>query len=181
MYTIGVTKPGPRNYLSIDLALADLYLRGLSGAITFEFTDESYTQTTTGINTPAIDLSSKIIGASSTNTITFKTTVERSINKAAVTINMVTESGIGVLLGQNMNPSNINAIQKQTYYGNAQNANSAGYITFDGGAQKSFRFRLYTGSNRKAVFYMGQRTNNISIMNNLILNERQKKLVPTFH
>ena len=174
VYTIGVTKPGPRNYLSIDLALADLYLRGLSGAITFEFTDESYTQTTTGINTPAIDLSSKIIGASSTNTITFKTTVERSINKAAVTINMVTESGIGVLLGQNMNPSNINAIQKQTYYGNAQNANSAGYITFDGGAQKSLKFTMKKTvvaafpSPLVSVFYLSSGSSNMLIKNLII-------------
>ncbi|MBK7187068.1 MAG: hypothetical protein IPH85_14325 [Ignavibacteria bacterium] len=39
VYTIGGTKPGPRNYLSIDAAINDLYTRGVSGAVTFEFTD----------------------------------------------------------------------------------------------------------------------------------------------
>ncbi|MBK7412835.1 MAG: hypothetical protein IPI29_09805 [Ignavibacteria bacterium] len=28
VYTIGVTKPGPRNYLTIDAALDDLYIKG---------------------------------------------------------------------------------------------------------------------------------------------------------
>ncbi|MCX6141101.1 MAG: GEVED domain-containing protein [Candidatus Kapabacteria bacterium] len=176
VYTIGVTKPGPRNYLTINAALDDLYIKGLSGAVTFEFTDESYTQTVTGVANPAIDLSSRIIGASSTNTITFKPSLERSISKGSVTINMVTESGIGVLLGQNINPSNINAIQKQTYFGNAQNANSAGYITFDGGAQKSLKFTMRKNvlagfpSPHVSVFYLSSGSSNMLIKNCIIGN-----------
>ena len=176
VYTIGVTKPGPRNYLSINAALNDLYTKGVSGAVTFEFTDASYTQTTLGINTPAIDLSSRIIGVSATNTITFKTSLERSINKAAVTINMVTESGIGVLFGQNIAPSNLNAIQRQTYFGNAQNANSAGYITFDGGAQRSLKFTMRKTATPSfpsplvSVFYLSSGSSNIQIKNCIVGN-----------
>ncbi|MBC8125110.1 MAG: T9SS type A sorting domain-containing protein [Candidatus Kapabacteria bacterium] len=175
-YTIGTTKPGPRNYLTIDAALNDLYLKGLSGPVTFEFTDALYTQTSVGINTAAIDLSSRIIGSSSTNTITFKPSLERSINKAAVTINMVTESGVGILLGQNINPANLNAIQKQTYFGNAQNANSAGYITFDGGAQKALKFTMRKTvlpafpSPFVSVFYLSSGSSNMLIKNCIIGN-----------
>ncbi|HLP27921.1 MAG TPA: right-handed parallel beta-helix repeat-containing protein [Candidatus Didemnitutus sp.] len=176
VYTIGTTKPGPRNYLTIDAALNDLYLRGMSASVTFEFTDASYTQTSTGITNAAIDLSSRIIGLSSTNTLTFKPSLERSINKSSVTINMVTESGIGVLFGQNINPANINAIQRQTYFGNAQNANSAGYITFDGGAQKSLRFTMRKTvvpsfpSPFVSVFYLGSGSSNIQVKNCIINN-----------
>lgn len=176
VYTIGTTRPGPRNYLTIPDALNDLYLRGVSGAVTFEFTDESYTVSSVGVNTPAIDLSSRIIGVSERNTITFKPTLERSINKSAVTITLVTESGLGVLFGQNINPSNGNAIQRQTYFANATNANSGGYITFDGGAQKSLRFAMRKNavpsfpSPFASVFYLSSGSSNISIRNCIINN-----------
>ena len=176
VYTIGTTRPGPRNYLTITDALNDLYLKGLSGAVTFEFTDASYTQTAVGVNTAAIDLSSRIIGVSDKNTITFKPTLERSINKGAVTINMNTESGIGVLFGQNISPSNQNAIQRQTYFANAQNANSGGYITFDGGAQKSLRFAIRKTavpnfpSPFSSVFYLSSGSSNINVRNCIINN-----------
>ncbi|MBK7187067.1 MAG: hypothetical protein IPH85_14320 [Ignavibacteria bacterium] len=113
---------------------------------------------------------------SATNTITFKTSLERSINKAAVTINMVTESGIGVLFGQNIAPSNLNAIQRQTYFGNAQNANSAGYITFDGGAQRSLKFTMRKTATPSfpsplvSVFYLSSGSSNIQIKNCIVGN-----------
>lgn len=176
IYTIGVTKPGPRNYLTITAALDDLYIKGVSGPVTFEFTDASYSLSSTGFNTAAFDLSSRIIGASSMNTITFKPSLERSINKGSVTIKMVTESGVGVLLGQNASPSNLNAIQRQTYYGNSQNANSAGYISFDGGAQKSLRFTMTKiivpsfPSPFVSVFYLSSGSSNMTIKNCIVGN-----------
>ena len=174
VYTIGTSAPGTRNYLTIGAALDDLYLRGIGCAVTFEFTDAMYTQTVVGVNTAAIDLSSRIIGSSSTNTITFKPNIERSINKSSVTINMVTESGVGVLLGQNIAPANLNAIQRQVYFGNAQNANSAGYITFDGGQQKALRFTMRKNlvpsfpSPFVSVFYLSSGSSNTSIRNCII-------------
>jgi hypothetical protein len=105
VYTIGTSKPGPRNFPTIDSAINAMYFFGVSCAVQFEFTDESYTRVATGLNTPAIDLSSRVIGVSSTNTVTFRPSVERSIAKGGVTINLQSESGIGVLFGQNINPT----------------------------------------------------------------------------
>ncbi len=175
-YTIGTSKPGPRNYTTIQAALDDLFLKGVSCPVVYEFTDAVYNISVVGVQTPAIDLSSRIIGVSAQNTITFKPSLERSISKGAVTINMTTESGIGVLLGQNTNPSNPNAIQRQLYFGNAQNANSAGFITFDGGAQRSLRFamqkNLPTGfpSPFVSVFYLSSGSSNIAVRNCIINN-----------
>ncbi|MBU3700159.1 MAG: hypothetical protein FGM33_09180, partial [Candidatus Kapabacteria bacterium] len=175
-YTIGTTVQGPRNFPTIDSALNVLYFRGVSGPVVFEFTDASYTVTKVGVTTPAIDLSSRIIGASAVNTITFRPTIERSIAKGAVTINMVTESGVGVLFGQNAAPSNSYAIQRQNYYSNATNANSAGYITFDGGLQKAIRFTMRKNavpgfpSPFVSVFYLSSGSSNINVRNLLIEN-----------
>ena len=176
VYTIGTTVTGPRNFPTIDSALNVLYFRGVSGPVVFEFTDQSYTVSKNGVTTPAIDLSSRIIGTSAVNTITFRPSIERSIAKGAVTINMVTESGVGVLFGQNAAPSNSYAIQRATYFSNAQNANSAGNITFDGGLQKSLRFAMRKNtvpsfpSPFVSVFYLSSGSSNISIQNVLIEN-----------
>lgn len=172
-YTIGTTVTGPRNFPTIDSALNALYFRGVSGPVVFEMTDASYTVNRVGSGAPAIDLSSRIIGVSATNTITFRPSVERSISKGAITVNMVTESGLGVLFGQNSQPFNSFAIQRAQYYANAQNANSAGYITFDGGIQKALRFTMRkttTTSPFVSVFYLSSGSSNITIQNVLIEN-----------
>ncbi|MBM4177899.1 MAG: hypothetical protein FJ211_01015 [Ignavibacteria bacterium] len=176
VYTIGTTKSGPRNFPSIDSAMNALYFFGVSCSVVFEFTDESYTKTATGINTPAIDLSSRVIGAGANATITFRPSVERSIAKGGVTINLQSESGIGVLMGQNISPFNNFAIQRQSYFANAQNANSDGYITVDGGSQKSLRFTIRKNaipgfpSPTVSVFYLSSGSSNISIRNCIIAN-----------
>lgn len=184
IYTIGTSKPGPRNYTTIDAALDDLYLKGVSGPVTFEFTDATYNVTRTGIAVPAIDLSSRIIGTSSVNTLTFKPSLERSLTRGSVTINMTTESGVGVLLGQNVAPSNANAIQRQLYFSNQTNANSAGYITFDGGSQRAFRFAVRKNtlsafpSPFMSAFYLSSGSTNIQIRNVLI--EHQAGQIPSY-
>lgn len=172
-YTIGTTQPGPRNYTTIDAALNDLYLKGVSGPVTFEFTDDSYTVIKTGPNTPGMDLSSRILGVSSTNQVTFKPSLNRSLSRAAVNIRLETESGIGVLLGQNASPANPNAIQNQQYFGSAANARSAGYINFDGGSQRSLRFQmakrvLSSSTNFNVGFYLTQGSVNHTIKNVII-------------
>ncbi|MEN9281695.1 MAG: hypothetical protein RL594_630 [Bacteroidota bacterium] len=175
-YTIGTTVQGPRNFPTIDSALNVLYFRGVSGPVVFELTDASYTVSKVGVTTPAIDLSSRIIGMSPTNTVTFRPSVERSIAKGSVTINMITESGLGVLFGQNSSPSNSYAIQRAVYYSNAQNANSSGYFTFDGGLQKALRFTMRKNtvpsfpSPFVSVFYLSSGSSNIAIRNVLIEN-----------
>ncbi len=184
VYTIGTTKPGPRNFPTIDSAINALYFFGVSCSVAFEFTDAQYTTAKTGINTPAIDLSSRVIGVGPNSTITFRPSVERSIAKAGVTVNLASESGIGVLLGQNISPTNNFAIQKQNYFANAQNANSDGYITFDGGSQKSLRFTIRKNaipgfpSPFVSVFYLSSGSSNIAVRNCIIGNA--DGVVPTY-
>jgi len=173
IYTIGTTTPGPRNYLTIDAALNDLYLKGVSGPVTFEFTDANYTVSKTGPLTPGIDLSSRILGVSATNTVTFKPALSRSLTRASVNIRLETESGIGVLFGQNGGPSNPNAIQNQLYFNTAANARSAGYIEFNGGSQRSLRFQLAkrvlsTSTPFNVGVYLGQGSVNHTIANTII-------------
>ena len=91
---------------------------------------------------PAIDLSSNIIGVSSTNTITFKPSTNRLIGKASVNINMYSGAGIGVQMGQNVLPSHFGAaVNGVTSSLKKVYARSEGNIIFDGGSQKSLKFR----------------------------------------
>lgn len=173
IYTIGTTQPGPRNYLTIDAAVNDLYLKGVSGPVTFEFTDANYTVSRTGLGTPGIDLSSRILGVGATNPVLFKPSLNRSLSRAAVNIRIETESGLGVLLGQNGGPSNPNAIQNQQYFNTAANARSAGYIEFNGGSQRSLRFQIAkrvtsTTSRFNAGFYLTQGSVNHTVANTII-------------
>ena len=126
------------------------------------------------LQNPAIDLSAKIIGVSSTNTITFKPSDEMAITRGAVTINMNSGSGVGVLFGQNLNPSNFNAAVSgaETIYKKVF-AKSDGFITFDGGNQKSLRFALNATGNFRAAFYLAQGASNITIKNCIINNSDQ--------
>jgi hypothetical protein len=173
IYTIGTTQPGARNYTTIDAALDDLYRKGVSGPVTFQLTDAQYTVQRTGADVPGIDLSSRIIGVSATNTILFTPSLTRSLTRAGVTIRVETESGIGVLFGQNATPSNSNAIQQQQYFASAENARSAGYITFDGGTQRSLRFQLAkrslpTSTTFNVGIYLSQGSTHHTVKNTII-------------
>lgn len=182
-YTIGTLKAGnARNFSTWQAALDSLYFAGVSGPVVFELTDANYTVESTSLTAPAIDLSSRILGTSSTNTITFKPSLERSLSRTSVTVRMRSGSGVGVLFGQNANPSNAKAIQNQLYFSTPANANSVGYITFDGGTQKSLRFTIErsvsTPSPFLTAFYLGSGSQNISLKNLII--EHSAFATPTY-
>ncbi len=170
-FTIGTTNASsPRNYLTIEEAVNDLYLKGVSGPVSFELTDAVYNVgSKSNIELPALDLSSTIIGASAENPIVFKPSQSRSVSKGSVTINLRSGNGIGVYIAQNVEPSQSNAVvnmmsptQKRFY------SNSYGFITFDGGSQKSLKFNLDTDEPFKAVFYLGNGASNNTIKNSII-------------
>lgn len=169
-YTIGNHNAGaPRNYLTVQAAVDDLYRKGVSGAVEFELTDNAYTVGMGLMGTPALDLSGKIIGVSATNTITFKPSVARSVNKGAITITLNSGNGIGVLFGQAVLTSNTNAVQFE-FQKDPSLANSDGNIRFDGGAQKSINIELATTSTFRAPFYLGDGSRDIQIKNLVIRN-----------
>ncbi|GIV55114.1 MAG: hypothetical protein KatS3mg039_1632 [Candidatus Kapaibacterium sp.] len=176
-YTIGTANAGsPRNFTTIQDAVDALYARGVSGPVTFELTDGSYTVgSLSGPPGPALDLSSKILGVSATNTITFKPSLMRSLTRGSVMIRLQSQMGIGIYIAQNLTPSNPNAVQN-TFKNSQQFANPTPYIRFDGGDQKSLRFLLDVGSAtpqqlpQRAVFYLGTGASSITIKNCLIEN-----------
>ncbi len=169
-YTIGTTNAtSPRNFLTIEDAINMIYESGVYGAVTFELTDASYTVgSKTGTN-PAIDLSSHIIGGGEEHPIVFKPAQNRAVSKGSVTINLRSGNGIGVYIAQNVEHTNAAAAvnvardaSKRSY------ANPNGYITFDGGAQKSLKFTLDTDEPFKAVFYLGNGASHNAIKNCII-------------
>ena len=171
IYTIGSVKPTTdisRNYLTIESAVNDLYLKGIAASVIFEFTDKSYTVNGAS-NAPAVDLSSRIIGNDATKTITFRPNAVNSLNAADVVIYLNSQNGVGILLGQNAAPTNINAAifgvlpsLKREY------SNSMGYITFDGSENNSLKFVLNTTNSFKAGFYLGQGASHNTIKNCII-------------
>ncbi|MGC9077826.1 MAG: T9SS type A sorting domain-containing protein [Candidatus Kapaibacteriota bacterium] len=171
-YTIGTTYLGnPRNYPTIQDALNDLYKRGVTGPVVFELTDAFYEVGNINAPLPAIDLTSKIIGVSPENTITFKPSIMRSLSRGAVTIKLNSGAGIGVLIGQNASPSNSYAPVLEVVPSIIRKyANSDGYFIFDGGKQKSLRFALNTNNTFRAVFYLANGASNITIQNCIIEN-----------
>ncbi|MCX6155980.1 MAG: T9SS type A sorting domain-containing protein [Candidatus Kapabacteria bacterium] len=167
-YTIGARFAGSaNNFANIQAAMDALYQQGVTGAVTFYFTDASYdVGNKVAIGYPAWDMSSKIIGVSATNTITFKPYIDMSAGKSMVRINLLTESGVGILLGQNDSPAQsfavvngVSELTKRNY------SNSDGYITFDGGTRSSLQFTLNTTNKYRAVFYLGNGTKNITVKN----------------
>jgi hypothetical protein len=174
LYTIGTLYAGqPRNYLTLQAAADDLFNYGISGPVTFELTDAYYEAgSTTNLLDPALDLSSKIIGTSSTNTITFRPSAAMAETRESITINLKTGSGVGILLGQNSSSANgyaaVNLVYDSKKRDFANPPGGASYITFDGGANKSFRFSITTSSMYRAVFYLGQGASSNTIKNCII-------------
>ncbi len=175
VYTIGTkyqfdTTMNKRNFTTIDKAVDTLFLRGVSGPVQFILTDTLYNAgNPLALNAPAIDLSSRIVGVSSTNTITFKPLDELALTKERIVINLITNAGIGILIGQTTTPKNdfapvkiLRESRKKLY------ANSAGYIAFDGGENKAFKFTLQTASPFRAVFYLTNGASNVTIKNSVI-------------
>ncbi|MFM8472116.1 MAG: right-handed parallel beta-helix repeat-containing protein, partial [Candidatus Kapaibacterium sp.] len=174
-YTIGtLNQGGARNFTTISDAVNALYGAGVSGPTIFELTDASYTVGSGANGFPAVDMTSRVAGASATNSITFRPSLLQSLTRSSISIRLRSGNGVGFLFGQNYFPTNANAIQNSQPL--ASNANPVGYVTFDGGSQKSFRFMLDVGTAtpsqlpHRAVFYLGNGASNISIKNCLIEN-----------
>ncbi len=179
-YTIGTKNSGAaNNYNTINLALDDLYLKGLSGNVVFEFTDDSYDIYSPFLEQPAWDLSSGIMGlgydedADVYRTLTFKPSTEKAASRASVVINLHSQNGVGIKFGTSSSNMNTNAIINQNiepevkalYY------NNGGYITFDGGSQKSFKFLIHSEQPKHAsVFYLDRGTHHTTIKNCLVEN-----------
>jgi hypothetical protein len=174
-YTIGTLNQGQaRNFTTIQDAVNALYGAGLSGPTIFELTDASYTVGSGAAGFPAVDMTSRVAGASASNTVTFRPSLLQSLTRSSISIRLRSGNGVGFLFGQNYFPTNANAIQNTQPL--ASNANPAGYVVFDGGSQKSFRFMLDVGAAtptqlpHRAVFYLGNGTSNVTVKNCLIEN-----------
>lgn len=170
VYTIGLLKQGdPRNYTTVQNAVNDLYLKGVSGPVEFQLTDVAYSVGTTAIAAPALDLTARIIGMDGTNTVTFKPSLERSVAKGSITVTLNSGNGVGILFGQTVLTSNPNAIQFQ-FQRDPQWANTAGNFIFDGGSQKAIVFELNASTPFRAPFYLGDGSRDIRIRNVVIRN-----------
>ncbi len=172
-YTISANGTGTRNFTSIKSALDMLYLKGVDGPVTFELLDPSYEIGSVNLEGPALDMSSRIIGVSDANTITFKPSDALSTSKASINFNLKSANGIGIYIAQNFSPRNTNAaVHVVTDSKKNRFANSGGYIIFDGGSQKSFKFNLETKNDKFAsVFYLGSGASNCQIKNCIITDD----------
>ncbi|MFM8457025.1 MAG: hypothetical protein ACKOAK_09680, partial [Ignavibacteria bacterium] len=160
-------QPGRENFTTIKAAVDALYSRGVSGPVNFLFTDAFYTVSGTDNNEPALDLTSNMIGVGPNAPVTFRPDPNSvGLLRAGVTIQLNSPNGVGIQFGQSSTPWNQYAVYRE--FPTKSNANYPGYITFDGGAQKSLRLRLKTPANRRAVVYFGNRTYNTTVKNCLI-------------
>ncbi|MGI6369072.1 MAG: hypothetical protein ACOX09_00410 [Candidatus Kapaibacterium sp.] len=161
-----------QTYRTIGDATRALYRFGVSAPVTFELVDKYYDEGTLDLTEkeiinivseertaelykayqPAIDLRSRIVGVCDTlsdgtikiNPITFKPSFENSKKKSAVTINLRSRAGIGIMIGACDTPSVKEAIVLEANYHQKRRWGSPdGYINFDGGEQKvvAFHFR----------------------------------------
>ena len=174
-YTVGSGGDFP----TIDSVMNALYYRGLAGSVTFLLTDTYYKVTGSRVTDPAWDFTTFIINlgwdnvAQQTNTITWKPSPQNAVTKGSVVIDLVSPGGKGIMFGQSMNPANTYSIYSQySAIGSIARkyVNSQGNIIFDGGSQKSLRFRLLSNSQGGQAFYLSKGSNNITIQNCLIEN-----------
>jgi hypothetical protein len=188
IYTVGAPEGSYTNIPTIDSAMNALYYLGLAGPVTFYLTNSTYTRTTSDPMSAAWDFTSDIINAGLDpttniyNTITWAPSPNRQATMGGVTINLNAASGYGIKFGQASAPLNQYAIVK-TYNDNIH-ANSAGYITFDGGNQKAIQINMNSGSSvHSAAFFLDHGSQNISIknciINNTNLNNASNITLPT--
>lgn len=182
-YTIGKKFLGAQNnFPTIAAANEALFLKGLSGSVVFEFTDDTYEISSLFLDQPAWDLSSAILGlgydpkTDTYRTITFKPSSEKAASTASVVINLYSNNGQGIKFGTsstNLNPFAIinqplEASVKANYYHNG------GYITFDGGDQRSLKFIIHSDNPRHAsVFYLDRGSHHITIKNCILENGKE--------
>ena len=163
-----------RNFTSLQAAVDELFLRGVTGPVYFEFTTNEYHIGNEYAEfQPALDLRSHVVGMSDINSVTFRPSNDMSLQKGEVDIHLHTGSGIGILFGQSISTytgnavvNNVKEARKETY------ANQVGQFIFDGGSQKALEFKLHTGShvNMNAVIYLSQGASNVIIRNTIIKN-----------
>ncbi|MBM2815189.1 MAG: hypothetical protein HW421_1951 [Ignavibacteria bacterium] len=174
-YTVGTGG----NFLTIDSVMNALYYRGLSGPVTFQLINPTYTLTSPNPMHPAWEFTSTIIGLGwnaderINNTITWTPGTDLAATRGGVTINLNSTNGVGVYLGQSTNPINPYALYNDITAQNKtiHDANNQGFITFDGGSQKALRFVLNsTNSNHGSVIYLGVGSTNNAVKNCLIEN-----------
>lgn len=178
--TFKVGKNG--SYKTITDAVRALYNYGVSDTVTFELTDLNYEEGTLDTNVierlelnnektlelkrtyhPALDFRSRIVGVCDTledgqvriRPITFKPAYEVSKIRGNISINLKSKAGIGVMVGPCDTPAVKEAIVLEaTDLQKKKWGQSDGYITFDGGDYKAFKFTLETGDNDfRAPFY----------------------------
>lgn len=175
VYTVGYKFASDlkRNYLTFKDLENDIMLRGISSDVTFQLTDDLYQigdPTATDINalaSPAIDFSSMIVGSYYNNAIR-KIRFEPHIDKAATSNSIVIEikSGIGFYIAQNNRPTNPNAaVYKVGSEDKKYFSNPYGKFEFDGGPNKSIRFKMNTASNLRIPVYFGSGVSNSTIQN----------------
>ncbi|MCO6467072.1 MAG: hypothetical protein J5I53_10700, partial [Bradyrhizobiaceae bacterium] len=170
-YTIGLKNIGKaNNYPNFELAINDLYLKGVSGPVKFELTDNTYTiQGTSQSNGVALDLSGYVPGMSAQNTVSFVPSLEQSLTRGSITITLNSLNGVGVLFGQNLTPTNPQSLARQ-FPTVRSYSNSAGHYIFDGGSQRSIRVNLSATTPFRAPFYLGDGSQHIVLKNMLIGN-----------
>jgi hypothetical protein len=106
-------------------------------------------------------------------TLTFKPSIDRSVTKGSIKINLNSTNGIGVFLGQSIGSTNDNSVQADNFGRESfiTYSNNGGYITFDGGANSSFKFVI--NSQRPAfaaAFYLNGGASNMTIKNVIVEN-----------
>lgn len=172
-YYINSNSGAPRTYPSITDAVNALYLNGVSGNVTFLLQNSLYNEGDAFSSLPAVDMSSAIIGLGELVngkpvTVTFRPD-ESTLLGALVDIKLASAGGIGFFFGNNNDHPYPNApVNKVNFAEKNEFAVSNGHIIFDGGGRKAFSFSLITNSDFRAVFFLGNGANNITIRNSFI-------------
>ena len=162
-----------RNFTTVQAALDEMYLRGLTGPVEFHFTSDTYTvgDPMFSSTAPAMDLRSKVVGMNEVNTVTFRPSQAKSISKSAVTINLYSGGGIGVLFGQSTSTDNRYSVVNEVKTNSKKSyANPEGNFIFDGGSQKAIKFVMHSSINFSTVFYLSQGASNVTVANCVINN-----------
>ncbi|MEI6090335.1 MAG: GEVED domain-containing protein [bacterium] len=166
------------DYASIDEAMNSLYKNGIDGPITLILIDKEYNVgDINNAGAPAWDFSSSILGHNKINNITIKPSKGLEILKGSITINLFAGNGQGVLFGQSKTNKYPDAIINEELTSNLleKYANNAGYITIDGGKNKSMKFILHSAKqNYGTAFCLNQGSQNITITNVLIENATEQ-------
>lgn len=173
-YKVCSTCSGNNTFTSLTQAFDEIYKKGVTSEVVLELEDDVYDLGNIDLPYPALDLRTKIIGASENSKIIIRPSQQKIANRASVVVNLYSASGIGILFGQNHNQTSafapINSVlneHKNDY------AASDGHIVFDGGPQKSLVFKMHTPPSVmfRAPFYFGTGSRNITVKNCIVDGE----------